>query len=155
MLKYRIMISLNISISEQKLSVLNSGKIIKIYPISTSRFGIGSEKSSNKTPTGNFMISEKIGELEPIFTTFKERKPVGVWNAKSTDDDLILSRILWLDDIDNNHNTKERYIYIHGTNHENLIGTPASHGCIRMKNRDVIELFDLVEIASKISIVTK
>ncbi|OGI68330.1 hypothetical protein A2732_01185, partial [Candidatus Nomurabacteria bacterium RIFCSPHIGHO2_01_FULL_40_10] len=134
------MISLNISISKQKLNVLDGEKVIKTYPVSTSRFGTGFENGSKKTPTGNFMILEKIGGLEPIFTTFKGRKPAGVWDGKPTDDDLVLSRILWLDDIDNNRNTKDRYIYIHGTNHENLIGTPASHGCIRMNNRDVIEL---------------
>lgn len=127
--------------------------IVKTYPVSTSQFGVGFEEGSNKTPTGNFIISEKLGKDELILTIFKARKSIGVWDRKPTDEDLVLSRILWLDGVDMaNSNTKNRFIYIHGTNQENLIGTPASHGCVRMRNKDVVELFNLVEIGAQIFI---
>jgi hypothetical protein len=77
---------------------------------------------------------------------FKGRKPTGVIASPGGEEDLILSRILWLEGLDpENSNTRDRYIYIHGTNQEDLIGTPASHGCIRLRNNQMIELFDLVE----------
>lgn len=137
---------IHISINDQSLSLKDKGKVSKTYPISSAKNGIGSEKGSYKTPTGNFVIAEKYGHNAPIYTIFKNRKPAGEWQHEDhCDDDLITSRILWLDGIDSeNSNTKERYIYIHGTNHENAIGSPISCGCIRMRNQDIIELFEHV-----------
>ena len=90
----------------------------------------------------------------PIGTVFKGRKPVEGLADWSTEADLITSRILWLDGIDDeNAGTKERYIYIHGTNQEQLIGQAASSGCIRMRNEDVIRLFDLVEVGALVEII--
>ncbi|MBP9821477.1 MAG: L,D-transpeptidase [Candidatus Pacebacteria bacterium] len=147
------MVSLKVSLLEQQLSVWDGKNILKLYPISTSQYGVGCENGSNKTPAGNFIISEKIGENAPTLTIFQGRRPIDICKNEQTEDDLILSRILWLDGVDvENRNTKKRYIYIHGTNQENLIGSPASHGCVRMKNRDVVELFDLVNIGTKICI---
>lgn len=118
----------------------------KIYPISTSKYGIGFEENSHKTPNGKFKICEKIGENEEIYTIFKARNPIRIWDKKPTTGDLILSRILWLEGMEEqNKNTKNRYIYIHGTSDEQNLGTPTSIGCIRMKNTDIIELFDLVK----------
>ena len=90
----------------------------------------------------------------PIGTVFKGRKPVEGPVDWSTEADLITSRILWLDGIDDeNAGTKERYIYIHGTNQEQLIGQAASSGCIRMRNEDVVRLFDLVEVGALVEII--
>lgn len=141
------MITLEVSISDQTLRVLENGVEQSCYPISSAKNGLGSEEGSFKTPTGNFIVSEKHGHNAPVQTIFKGRKPVGLWQSEEIcDSDLVTSRILWLDGLDSdNANTKERYIYIHGTNHEDKIGTPQSCGCIRMRNKDVIELFDLVE----------
>ena len=95
---------------------------------------------------GAFQIKEKIGGDQPIRTIFKSRKPEGSWEPDMVvGDDLVLSRILWLDGLEpENANTFQCYIYIHGTNQEELIGTPASHGCVRMRNEDMLELYDLV-----------
>lgn len=142
---------IEISLDEQKLHLFQGGSVLKSYPISSSSRGMGNEAGSYRTPTGNFKITEKIGEGAEIFTQFEGRKPIGIWKQSLQDkDDFILSRILVLDGTEpENQNTKDRYIYIHGTHRENLLGTPASHGCIRMANTDIIELFD--EVPEEIS----
>ena len=99
-----------------------------------------------KTPTGRFRIEEKIGDGMPLGTVFKSRRPVKATKKFLREEDLIMTRILWLEGLDaRNANTHERFIYIHGTNHEEKIGEPASHGCIRMRNADLLELFELVK----------
>ena len=137
---------IEVSVPEQKLTLFIDGLIAATYQISTSKFGLGSEENSNRTPLGAFQIKEKIGGDQPIRTIFKSRKPEGSWEPDMVvEDDLVLSRILWLDGLEpENANTFQRYIYIHGTNQEELIGTPASHGCVRMRNEDMLELYDLV-----------
>lgn len=106
-----------------------------------------------KTPLGRFRIAEKIGENVPPETAFKNRKPVRVSAKTLKSDDLVMSRILWLDGLEtHNANSYDRYIYIHGTNHEEAIGKPASHGCIRMRNTDVAALFDLVWVDTPVII---
>ena len=86
-----------------------------------------------------------IGDGEPLGTVFRSRLPTGENGLGAPDEDLILTRILWLEGAEpHNANTRERYIYIHGTNHEALIGEPASHGCVRMRNADIVELFGMV-----------
>lgn len=137
---------LEISIATQDLSLWEGFRLVKRWPCSTSKFGIGFEPGSNKTPLGMFRISEKHGSGAAPHTIFKARVPVGEWSPDhKTEDDLILARILWLEGAERrNANTKDRYIYIHGTNGEDKIGQRASHGCIRLKNADVVELFDLV-----------
>ena len=145
---------IEISVSAQKLRLLSPDGVVAEYPISTSKFGLGTEEGSFRTPTGNFEISDKIGDREPERTIFKSRKPAGVWSpSEITDEDLVLTRILRLDGLDpENANTRDRYIYIHGTNQENLLGTPASHGCIRMRNADVVDLFARVPERTPVSI---
>lgn len=146
------MVNLYIKASEQVLYLEKQGNVKK-YPVSTSRSGLGSEEGSFKTPLGNFIVSEKIGEGQQIYTIFKGRLPNGIWDKINKTEDLVLTRILWLSGIDpENLNTKERFIYIHGTNHEDLIGTPVSHGCVRMRNEDVIELFSLVNLNDQVII---
>lgn len=103
-------------------------------------------EGSNKTPLGSFIVKEKHGDAAACGTIFKSRQPVGLWTpGMETKSDLVLTRILWLHGTEtHNANTFLRYIYIHGTNNENGVGRPLSHGCVRMRNREVIELFDLV-----------
>ncbi len=123
------------------------------YPVSTSRFGLGTKEGSLKTPTGQFRIAEKIGDGMPLGTVFKSRRPVKATKKMLREDDLVMTRILWLDGVEPaNANTYDRFIYIHGTNHEGQIGEAASHGCIRMRNRDLVELFDRVGIDTPVMI---
>ncbi len=137
-------LQLDVSIDRQELALLVNGVPAKVWPVSTGARGNGSQEGSLRTPTGRFIIAEKFGGDAPPHTVFKSRKPIGLWDG-STHGDGILSRVLWLDGQEpHNRNTRSRYIYIHGTNQEHRLGRPASHGCIRMSNRDVIELFDLV-----------
>jgi len=142
--------------SEQTLHLLRGRSSVAAFPVSTSRFGFGSEGGSRKTPTGRFRICQKIGAEMPANTVFKGRQPLTEecvnWVLEP---DLITSRILWLEGLDpSNANTRDRYIYIHGTNQEHLIGEPASHGCVRMRNADVIELFDLVRTGTEVEILS-
>ena len=108
-----------------------------------------------KTPLGRFKIGEKIGGEFELGTVFRNRVPLAPEEVTQPTDDLIVSRILWLDGLEeHNANTRERFIYIHGTNHEEEIGQPASHGCIRMKNDDLIALFDQVPVGAEVVIST-
>ena len=146
-------LKIQISVRGQRLTLRAGGKKVAAYPISTSRFGLGSKEGSFKTPTGKFRIAEKIGEAMPSGTVFRSRRPVKPTRKMLREDDLVMTRILWLDGLERrNANTHARYVYIHGTNHEEEIGTPASHGCIRMRNADVIELFERVEPGTLVEI---
>lgn len=138
--------NIHISIYNQKLTLMDGDRAIRSYPVSTSRFGIGTEMGSMKTPTGRFRVAEKIGGDAPSGTVFRSRVALKPVDPIPPTEDLVMSRILWLDGVDEqNANTRDRYIYIHGTKHEDKIGMPASCGCVRMRNVDVIELFDLVD----------
>jgi hypothetical protein len=154
------MIQLFVDLKDQRAFLMENNKEIRRYGISSSSFGVGFEVGSNKTPTGKFKVHKKIGKGEPEGAVFRERNPSGevcfenprspLWQSS---EDLVLSRILLLDGCEpENSNTLERYIYIHGTNQEHLLGKPASHGCIRMSNRDVIDLFGLVEEGTEVVI---
>lgn len=152
--KHSPRLKLVVDVSRQRVEVLDAkGASISSYPISTSRFGLGFKEGSFRTPTGRFQIAEKIGDGEPAWMIFKGRKPTAALAQAGGGEDLILSRILWLDGIDpENANTRERYIYFHGTNQEDQIGTPASHGCIRLRNLDMIGLFDQVSVGDLVEI---
>lgn len=136
-----------ISVSGQRMLVFDGDRLMASFAVSTAAKGMGCEAGSLRTPTGRFRISEKIGDGEVVGTIFKARVACGAWHeGEKSEDDLILTRILRLDGMDPwNLNTMDRYIYIHGTNHESLIGSPASHGCIRMTNSDMIALYKMVE----------
>src|SRR5438094_9110624 len=137
--------SIHVSIRDQRLTLKEDETPIRSYPVSTSRFGIGTEEGSLKTPTGRFRVAEIIGGDMPSGTIFVSRVPLEPSEAPPPTEDFVMSRILWLDGLDEqNANTLDRFIYIHGTKHEDKIGTVVSHGCVRMRNSDVIELFDLV-----------
>ena len=148
--------TIHVSIPNQQMTLSENGVAIKTYTISSSRIGIGFEKESGKTPLGNFIIAEKIGGDQSIYTIFQGRVPIGTWNQKAINIGLITSRILWLDGIDaENSNTKERFVYIHGTSEEHALGTPKSRGCINMGNADVIELYDLIDVGTPVVIENK
>jgi lipoprotein-anchoring transpeptidase ErfK/SrfK len=137
--------SIHISVRDQMLTLRQPGREDVHYPVSTSRFGLGTEPGSFKTPTGSFEISKKIGADAPLGAVFKGRVATGEIGEASNPGDLIQTRILWLHGLEpENANTLGRYIYIHGTNHEEEIGSQASHGCVRMRNADVAELSELV-----------
>jgi len=144
-----------VDINSQTLSFIVKGTVSRKYNISSSYYGTGSEANSLKTPLGKHEIYKKIGNELPINAILKGR----VWNGAiadiiegpiDTDYDHVTSRILWLDGLEEGKNkgngvdSRNRYIYIHGTAEEGLIGKPASDGCIRMYNNEVIELFELV-----------
>lgn len=144
---------IDISVKKQELTVKLGRKKLAAYPVSTSRFGLGSKEGSLQTPTGKFRIAERIGDDMPLGTVFKSRRPVKPTKKMLREDDLVMTRILWLDGLEpGNANTYERFIYIHGTNHEEQIGEPASHGCIRMRNRDLVELFARVGVGTPVLI---
>jgi len=147
---------LYVDIPSQKMFFIKKGEIFDIYTISSSFYGTGNKVNSLKTPLGKHEIYKKLGDNLPENAILKGR----VWNGAiadiikepiDTDFDHVTSRILWLDGLENGKNkgpgidSRERFIYIHGTAEEGLIGKPASDGCIRMYNKDVIELFDLID----------
>tara|TARA_B100000795_G_scaffold175680_1_gene132735 strand:- start:26 stop:511 length:486 start_codon:yes stop_codon:yes gene_type:complete len=156
-------ILINVSISLQQLTLIDNSKVIKSYPVSTAIKGIGQNKNSLQTPLGLHYIRAKIGKGLPAFTIFKGRRPTGeLWSKENfelkSNQDWILSRIMWLSGKElrvnrlGNFDTMQRYIYIHGTHDENQLGKPLSHGCIRMSNSDVIELFNLTPIGALVCI---
>ena len=145
--------NIHVSIGDQRLTLMEDETPIRSYPVSTSRFGIGTEEGSMKTPTGRFRVAEKIGGGLPTDAVFQSRVPLKSDDPLPPTEDLVMSRILWLDGVDeHNANTRDRFIYIHGTKHEDKIGNPASHGCVRMRNEDVVELFDLVDEGAHVTI---
>ncbi len=122
-------------------------------PVSTGAAGVGSEPGSGRTPLGRFCICSKHGENAPLNTVFRARIPVGTYPGAACGADAILSRILCLEGLDPaNANTRARYIYIHGTNEVEKLGTPASHGCIRLSPQDVATLFNLVPLGTEVVI---
>src|SRR6266404_508589 len=144
---------IHVSVGRQRLTLKSGRKRLAEYPVSTSRFGLGAKEGSFKTPTGKFRIAEKVGDGMPLGTVFKSRRPVKATKKLLREEDLVMTRILWLDGLArSNANTYGRYIYIHGTNHEESIGMPASHGCVRMKNVDLLELFDQVAVDTPVEI---
>lgn len=143
---------IEVSIGTQRITFWEGSRLVKTWPCSTARLGIGFVEGSNQTPLGSFEVREKHGEGAASGTIFKARQPVGHWTpAVQTSEDLILTRILWLHGLERrNANTYQRYIYIHGTNDEAGLGRPGSHGCVRMRNADVVELFDQTPVGTPV-----
>ena len=146
---------IRVHVPSQTMDLLDdSGEVIRCYVVSTSRFGLGSEPGSHQTPTGAFRIGEKIGDDAPPGEIFISRERTGKCGQEGDPKDHVQTRILWLDGLDPaNANTRERYVYIHGTNAESQLGTPASYGCVRMRNLDVIDLYDRVPVGAAVEIV--
>lgn len=145
---------IHVHVPSQTLDLIDdSGAVVRRYVVSTSKFGLGSEPGSYKTPTGNLRIAEKVGEDAPSGVIFKSRVQTDEFGTEEDPEDRVQTRILWLEGLDpENANSRDRYIYIHGTNAESQLGTPASHGCVRMSNDDVIDLYSRVEIGTPVLI---
>ena len=137
-------------IAAQTISLFEAGRLLKEFPVSTSRFGISQIEGSNCTPLGLHRIAEKIGAGEPAGAVFKARRVIGHTSQPGFADAKITTRILWLEGLEpgfnqgGNVDTHSRYIYIHGTADQRSIGTPTSHGCIHLADMDLIPLFDLL-----------
>ena len=155
---------IRIDLRTQTLELLEGDRVLASYPVSTAAKGAGAHEGSEQTPRGLHEIRAKIGAGAPMGMVFVGRRPTSqicTPELLRTDPggDWITTRILWLRGLERGRNrlgnadSMRRYIYIHGTPHEALIGTPASHGCIRMRNADVIELFDAVEPGSQVEII--
>ena len=138
----------------QTANLFENHKHLKSYKISTAKNGPGSENGSNCTPMGKLRVAQKIGDGLPKGSVLKSREPTGdIWQGEELGDDLILTRILWLEGAEeDNKNTFDRYIYLHGTNQEKDLGTPVSHGCIRFSNDDIIEIFDILQTGAEVEI---
>mgnify|MGYP001378656138 CR=1 FL=1 len=145
-----------IDASNQKLLLIEKGQVTHRWVISTAEAGLGSRKGSNQTPLGAHRLAQKIGDGAPLGTVFKARQNTGriakiltAPGARSGEDN-VTTRIMWLDGLEPGLNkgdmvdSYQRFIYIHGTDEEGRLGAPASHGCIRMRNQDVIDLYDRV-----------
>ncbi|MGR9088572.1 MAG: L,D-transpeptidase family protein [Gammaproteobacteria bacterium] len=152
---------LDISIRTQTLSLIINGKAVRTYPVSTAKNGPGERKGSECTPRGWHAIRAKIGQGQPMCSVFVGRRPTGeIYSSELgrlfPERDWILTRILWLGGLEPGKNrygqvdTAWRYIYIHGCPDECLNGLPRSHGCIRMRNADVLELFDRAPAGTRV-----
>ena len=155
--------SINISISEQRLYLLSNDSIIRSYPISSSAYGEGQIENSLKTPLGKHEVKTKIGTYVPKYQFFVSREHIPqevniIHEPIDSPDDFITTRIMWLTGLTEGFNkggnvdSFDRYIYIHGTHEEGLIGKKASHGCIRMLNHDVLELFKIIPVKTTVNI---
>jgi lipoprotein-anchoring transpeptidase ErfK/SrfK len=144
-----------ISTHDEKLAVLDRGTLLVTYPVSTSKFGLGDSLRSSRTPLGQLEIAKKIGDNAPLGAVFKDRIRTGeIVPPNSPGRDPIVTRILWLRGREaQNANAFGRYIYIHGTPEERLIGAPVSYGCIRMRSSDVIQLYNIVGVGAAVTIV--
>ncbi len=157
---------ITIHIPTQTLKLFDdSGKTLRSYSVSTGLKGVGEESGSFCTPRGKHVIRAKIGAGLPTNTVFVKRRPTGEiytpqLGAAHARRDWILTRILWLSGCESGYNrsgscdTMRRYIYIHGTPDSTKIGVPGSHGCVRMRNAELEELFDLVEVGTRVEIIT-
>ena len=155
--------SVEISISEQRLYLIKNNRLIRSYPVSSSAYGEGQVENSLKTPLGMHEIKEKIGTNVDKYHFFVSREHISqkvniIHENIDSEDDFITSRIMWLSGLNEGFNkgknvdSFDRYIYIHGTHEEGLIGSKASHGCIRMFNHDVLELFKLIPTETTVNI---
>ena len=146
-----------VSVADQELAFVARGRVTKRFPVSTSKFGTGDAVGSYRTPLGETFVSAKIGDHLPAGAVIKSRAATGeIVQANTAGRDAIVSRVIWLRGMDGTTaNTRDRCIYIHGTPEENRIGRRASYGCIRMRSKDVIELYDLVHIGMHVRISNK
>jgi hypothetical protein len=145
-----------VSVPDQKMLVFEHGVEIARYDVSTSKFGLGDRTGSYATPLGTMQVAQKFGGGQPSGMKFKSRRPTGeIVKPNSPGRDPIVSRILWLRGLEaQNRRAFNRGIYIHGTAEEYTIGTPASYGCIRMRSKDVIALYNKVEVGARVEVTT-
>jgi lipoprotein-anchoring transpeptidase ErfK/SrfK len=143
-----------VSVPDQVLALVDRGKLIARYSISTSKFGTGDSAASYRTPLGTLFVSAKVGDRLPAGAVIKNRIPTGeMVGVDAPGRDAIVSRVIWLRGMEmQNQKARDRCIYIHGTPEERRIGNPASFGCIRMRSRDIIDLYDRVHIGTHVLI---
>jgi lipoprotein-anchoring transpeptidase ErfK/SrfK len=143
-----------ISVPDQQLGLVDRGKLISKYSISTSKFGLGDGNGSYRTPLGTLFVSAKFGDRLAAGTVIKNRVATGeIVNPNAPGRDAIVSRVIWLRGMESqNRLARDRCIYIHGTPEERTIGRPASFGCIRMRSRDVIVLYGFAHIGMHVTI---
>jgi lipoprotein-anchoring transpeptidase ErfK/SrfK len=143
-----------VSVPDQALALVDRGRLIARYSISTSKFGTGDSAASYRTPLGTLFVSAKVGDRLPAGAVIKNRIPTGeMVGIDAPGRDAIVSRVIWLRGMEaQNQKARDRCIYIHGTPEERRIGNPASFGCIRMRSRDVIDLYDRVHIGTHVVI---
>ncbi len=146
-----------VSVADQRMVLWQDGAEISRFPISTSRFGLGDRWGSYATPLGSLEVAAKIGQSVREGTVFKERRPTGeVLPPNAPGRDPIVTRILWLRGLEaQNHNSYARFIYIHGTPEEKLLGKPVSWGCIRMASKDVVKVFEAIDVGARVEILNK
>ena len=144
-----------VSVRDQKMLLVKDGKPVKAYPVSTSKFGIGTRSGSSRTPLGRMEVAKKVGGGAPSGAVFKSRRRTGeIIKPNAPGRDPIVTRILWLRGLErSNRNTMGRCIYIHGTPEERKIGRPASYGCIRMKSKHVIDLYRRVGVGADVQVI--
>jgi lipoprotein-anchoring transpeptidase ErfK/SrfK len=148
--------SIVVSVPEQKLAVIENGQRVAEFPVSTSKFGVGDRPRSYATPLGMLEVAAKVGAGAPQGAVFKGQRFTGeILRPNAPGRDPIVTRILHLRGLQaSNSQAFDRGIYIHGTPEERKIGRPASYGCIRMRSKDVVRVFDAVPVGTKIAIVT-
>jgi lipoprotein-anchoring transpeptidase ErfK/SrfK len=146
-----------VSVPDQVLALIDRGRLIARYPVSTSKFGIGDSAGSYRTPLGTLFVSAKFGDNLPPGAVIKNRVPTGeLVTTNAPGRDAIVARVIWLRGMEaQNRGARDRCIYIHGTPEERRIGKPASFGCVRMRSRDVIALYSSVHIGMHVSITQK
>lgn len=144
-----------VSVRDQKLMVLKAGAKVATYPVSTSKFGVGDNSGRMTTPLGLLQVAKKIGDNFPAGAVFHNRRWTGeILKPNAPGRDPITTRIIWLRGLEvQNAHALNRCIYIHGTPEERTIGRPASYGCIRMKARDVVALYNMVPVGAFVQIV--
>jgi lipoprotein-anchoring transpeptidase ErfK/SrfK len=149
--------SIFISAHDQKLAVVEKGEVVAKYPISTSKYGLGDSQGSYKTPLGNLWVSNKIGDNLPLGAVIRHRSATGeVLAPNAPGRDPIVTRVIWLSGLEaQNKNAYGRCIYIHGTPEERNLGKPSSYGCIRMRSKDVVDVYKLVRVGTRITISEK
>jgi lipoprotein-anchoring transpeptidase ErfK/SrfK len=145
-----------VSVPDQEIAVVENGHTIARYQVSTSRYGVGDRFNGYGTPLGYMEIAGKIGDGAPLGAVFRNRHWTGeILRPNTAGRDPIVTRILWLRGLEpGNANAFSRNIYIHGTNAENFIGRPASFGCIRMRSKDVVQLFNMMPVGGRVEVST-
>jgi hypothetical protein len=146
-----------ISVCDQEMAVVKNSQAVAKYRVSTSKFGVGDSSGSYRTPLGTMWVCNKIGGKLPVGAVIKNRAPTGeVLPPNAPGRDPIVTRVIWLRGLEGrNHNAYVRCIYIHGTPEERTIGRPASYGCVRMRSKDVIALYDTVRVGTHVTISEK
>ena len=145
---------IRVVVDEQRMEVFRKEELLASFDVSTSKFGVGDRPGSNCTPLGRMAVARKIGGGQPQGMKFKDRTPTGeIVPVNAPGRDPIVTRILWLRGCEErNRNAFDRYIYIHGTPEERKLGEPASYGCIRMRSRDIVWLYDTVGVGARVDV---